>query len=91
MTRPLIWIFVPVAALVLADRPASAQSPYSYPWCLEYGIGGALSCYFSSYEQCWYEAYTRGGFCKQSPYYGRSLDGFVGAGSRSHRRHRPHS
>jgi Protein of unknown function (DUF3551) len=90
-TRLLISIFVLVTALFAADRSASAQSAYSYPWCLERGIGGPRSCYYSSYEQCRYEAYTRGGFCTESPYYRRSQDRLVGTGEPRHRRHRPHS
>jgi hypothetical protein len=70
MTRPLISIFALAAALMVADRLALAQQAVSrYPWCLERGIGGPRSCYYSSYEKCWQEAFTRGGFCTESPYY----------------------
>jgi hypothetical protein len=91
MTRLLAPIFVLVIALLAADRSALPQSAYSYPWCLERGIGGPLSCYYSSYEQCWNEAFTRGGFCKESPYYRQSQDRFGGKEPPRHRRHRPHS
>src|SRR5258707_3442298 len=91
MTRLLMSIFVLVTALLVMDRSAEAQSAYSYPWCLEHGIGGPRSCYYSSYEQCRYEAFTRGGFCTQSPYYRGNHDRLVGAETPRHRRHRPHS
>jgi len=90
-TRLLMSIFVLVTALLVADRSALAQSAYSYPWCLERGIGGPLSCYYTSYEQCWNEAFTRGGFCKESPYYRRNQERFVGKEAPRHRRYRPHS
>src|SRR6266404_4187522 len=76
----LMSIFVLVPALLVTDRSALAQSAYSYPWCLERGIGGPRSCYYSSYEQCRYEAFTRGGFCTESPYYQKDQDRFVRAG-----------
>jgi len=60
MTRLLVSVFVLVTALLVTDRSVLAQqSAYSYPWCLERGIGGPRSCYYSSYEQCWQEAFTR--------------------------------
>jgi hypothetical protein len=91
MSRLFISIFILVTALLVADRPASAQSAYSYPWCLERGIGGPLSCYYSSYEQCWNEAFTRGGFCKESPYYLGNQDRFVHTETPRRRRHHHHS
>ena len=91
VARLLISISVLPTALLLAERSAFAQSAYSYPWCLERGIGGPLSCYYSSYEQCWREAFTRGGFCKESPYYRRDQDRLAGKEALRHRRHPPHS
>jgi hypothetical protein len=88
----LISIVVLVATFLVAGRSVVlAQSAYSYPWCLERGIGGPRSCYYASYEQCRYEAFTRGGFCTQSPYYRGNQDRLVGAEAPRHRRHRPHS
>jgi hypothetical protein len=52
VTRLLMSIFALVTALAITDRSSFAQSAYSYPWCLERGIGGPRSCYYSSYEQC---------------------------------------
>jgi hypothetical protein len=89
MTRLLISIFVLAAAFVMKERSASAQSAYSYPWCLEYGI--KLSCYYSSYEQCHREAFANGGFCKESPYYQGSYDRFVHKEATRRRRHHQHS
>jgi hypothetical protein len=91
VARLLISIVVLAAALLGAGRSVLAQSAYSYPWCLERGIGGPRSCYYASYEQCRYEAFTRGGFCTQSPYYRRNQERLVGAEAPRHRRHRPHS
>lgn len=90
MTRLSISILVLITALQAANRSALAQqSVSSYPWCLERGIGGPRSCYYASYEQCRYEAYTRGGFCTQSPYYRGNQDRGVGGEAPRHRRHRP--
>ena len=91
VARLLISIVVLAAALLGAGRSVLAQSAYSYPRCLERGIGGPRSCYYASYEQCRYEAFTRGGFCTQSPYYRRNQERLVGAEAPRHRRHRPHS
>jgi hypothetical protein len=66
VTRLLMSIFALVTALAVTDRSSFAQSAYSYPWCLERGIGGPRSCYYS-YEQCRYEAFTRGGFLHAEP------------------------
>jgi Protein of unknown function (DUF3551) len=91
MTRLLISIFVLGVALVVAERSALAQSAYSYPWCLEGGINGPLSCYYSSYEQCYSQAFTRGGFCKESPYYRGNPNRLVHKESPHRRRHHRHS
>jgi Protein of unknown function (DUF3551) len=59
MTRLSILIFALATAVLVADQSALAQqSVSSYPRCLERGIGGPRSCYYSSYEQCWQEAFT---------------------------------
>ena len=50
IARLSILIFGLATALLVADRPAVAQRAVeSYPWCLERGIGGPRSCYYSSY------------------------------------------
>jgi Protein of unknown function (DUF3551) len=73
MTRLWLLIVALAAGLLVADRLALAQqSVSSYPWCLERGIGGPRSCYYSSYEQCWQEAFTRGGSARRVPTIDRS-------------------
>jgi uncharacterized protein DUF3551 len=59
------------AALMGATELASAQSPYSYPWCSRQAGRDfdTTSCYFTSYEQCMTTISGIGGWCYQSPYY----------------------
>jgi hypothetical protein len=73
MTRmPIIALFVVIAALLGETQSSNAQSPYSYPWC---SLGGtsfgsnALSCYYTSWEQCRTTMFGIGGNCIASPYY----------------------
>jgi hypothetical protein len=46
---------------------------YSYPWCATYlggtGLGGGMSCYYSSWEQCRTTMLGIGGNRVESPYY----------------------
>jgi Protein of unknown function (DUF3551) len=59
-----------VAAIVCASEPASAQSPYSYPWCARNsGRAYATSCYFATQQQCLTTISGIGGYCAPSPYY----------------------
>src|SRR5271169_2759900 len=69
--RPLMLSVFLITVAVLAETPvASAQSPYSYPWCAQTGKDyGATSCYFTSYQQCRSTVSGVGGYCFQSPYY----------------------
>jgi hypothetical protein len=75
MTRmPVIALFVIAAALLGEMQYANAQSSYSYPWCailpgVGSGSGGAMSCYYASWEQCRATMFGIGGNCVQSPYY----------------------
>src|SRR5262245_30417147 len=77
MTRaPIIILFVVAAALLGEMQSSHAQSPYSYPWCALYGgggsaggAGGAMSCYYTSWEQCRTTMSGIGGLCIESPYY----------------------
>ena len=63
-----------VAAIVCASEPASAQSPYSYPWCARYyGRIYASSCYYASYQQCMTTISGIGGYCAPSPYHQASV------------------
>jgi hypothetical protein len=69
--RLLIFSLVLANAAVMCDAdPASAQSPYSYPWCARVGSrNGPISCYYTSYEQCMTTLSGVGGYCYHSPYY----------------------
>jgi hypothetical protein len=71
MCRLIIALFVIAAALLGETQFGNAQSPYSYPWC---ALGGhrasnALSCYYTSWEQCRATMSGIGGNCVRSPYY----------------------
>jgi hypothetical protein len=58
------------AAVIFANQPASAQSPYSYPWCAKYfSRVSATSCYYTSWQQCEATISGIGGYCFQSPYF----------------------
>jgi hypothetical protein len=59
------------AALMEVIGPASAQSPYSYPWCSRQtaGKGDTTTCYFTSYAQCMTTISGIGGWCYQNPGY----------------------
>ena len=75
MTRILIIALLAAAAASMCETQISnAQSAYSYPWCAILpgagsGSGGALSCYYTSWEQCRTTMSGIGGNCVQSPYY----------------------
>jgi hypothetical protein len=73
MTRmPIIMFFVTAAALLGETHISHAQSAYSYPWCslgdASWG-SNALSCYYTSREQCRTTMLGIGGNCIESPYY----------------------
>jgi hypothetical protein len=84
----MFWISVS-AALIGMTELASAQSPYSYPWCSRQVTGregSATSCYFTSYQQCMTTISGIGGWCYQNPAYHASA---AAPGVRSRRlRHR---
>jgi hypothetical protein len=58
-------------AFIAVTAPASAQSPYSYPWCSRQTAGKSdtTSCYFTSYAQCMTTISGIGGWCYQNPGY----------------------
>src|SRR5882762_4251921 len=71
MRMPILTLFAIVAALLGETQISNAQSPYSYPWC---ALGGskdsnALSCYYTSWEQCRTTLSGIGGIFVESPYY----------------------
>jgi hypothetical protein len=64
------------AALMGAAAPASAQSPYSYPWCSRGGgKTSANNCYYASKEQCLQTTSGIGAFCFENPSYRPSPSG----------------
>jgi hypothetical protein len=71
MRLPILSLFAIAAALLVEMQVASAQSPYSYPWCsqLPAAQSDATTCYFTSYQQCMTTISGIGGYCYQSPYY----------------------
>jgi hypothetical protein len=75
MMRKLIIVpFVVAAALLGETEISNAQSSSSYPWCAilpgaDSGSGGAMSCYYASWEQCRTTMFGIGGLCVASPYY----------------------
>jgi hypothetical protein len=77
------------ATLLLATAFASAQSPYSYPWCSRQiaGRSGTTTCYFTSYQQCMTTISGIGGWCYQSPYYHAPSAARQAAATSRHRRH----
>jgi Protein of unknown function (DUF3551) len=71
MRMLIIALFVVATGLLGETQPGNAQSAYSYPWCSLGGSRGsnALSCYYTSWEQCRATMSGRGGNCVESPYY----------------------
>jgi Protein of unknown function (DUF3551) len=70
MRLPILCLVVAVSALAGASQTASAQSPYSYPWCAKYyGKLDGTGCYYKSYQQCMVTISGIGGYCYESPYY----------------------
>ena len=70
----MVALFAIAAALLGETQISNAQSAYSYLWCAVYfggndGLGGAMSCYYASWEQCRATMFGIGGNCVQSPYY----------------------
>jgi len=75
MRLPILSLFLIAAALLGEMQTASAQSPYSYPWCSRSLRGGSLSCRYTSYDQCRTTQSGIGGLCMRSPYYRRTAAG----------------
>jgi uncharacterized protein DUF3551 len=70
MRWTLVTLLLVAPALLGRIQPATAQAAVAaYPWCLERYVGGPRICYYSTYEQCVYDARPEGGVCIQSPYY----------------------
>jgi Protein of unknown function (DUF3551) len=92
-SKPIIVLFLVAAALLGKTQISSAQSAYSYPWCAILpgtggGSGGAMSCYYASWDQCRTSMFGIGGNCVESPYYHAQSTPPPGrAIVKSHRRH----
>ena len=57
-----------IAAVGLSTR-ADAQN---YPWCAHYsggGMGGAMNCGFTTFQQCLDTVSGIGGFCEKNDWY----------------------
>src|SRR5215468_6970544 len=93
MRKAIVVLFVAAAALLGETQVSKAQSAYSYPWCAILpgagsGSGGAMSCYYSSWEQCRTSMFGIGGNCVESPYYHAQSTPLPGrAIVKPHRRH----
>jgi hypothetical protein len=84
MRLTILSLLLIAAALLGEVDAASAQSPYSYPWCARYyKEGSPTSCYFTSYQQCMTTLSGIGGYCYESPYYHAAP---TNAPARRHRR-----
>jgi hypothetical protein len=71
MHSKIFTLVVVSTALMGATEPASAQSPYSYPWCSRQGGRDAVttSCYFTSRQQCMTTISGISGYCYENPAY----------------------
>jgi hypothetical protein len=68
--KPILAALAFAAALIGAAQTASAQAPYSYPYCAKYYTRGTpTSCYYASREQCMATVSGIGGYCYQNPGY----------------------
>jgi hypothetical protein len=93
MRKPIILLFAVTAVLLGEMQISNAQSPYSYPWCAIVpgagsGSGGAMSYYYTSWEQCRTTMFGIGGNCVESPYYHAQLPHRAATKPRHHRHDR---
>jgi hypothetical protein len=80
--KPILAALALAAAVAGAPQNASAQSPYSYPFCAKlYTRGTPTSCYYASREQCMATVSGVGGYCYLNP-------GYRGGGPVAPRRYR---
>jgi hypothetical protein len=58
-----------LSALFVASGEVHAE--VNYPWCIQLsqGRGATRSCYYATWEQCYNDAFYRGGVCVPSLYY----------------------
>jgi Protein of unknown function (DUF3551) len=79
-----------VAGLLADMRPSQAQyAAQFYPWCARYTgkVGGGMSCYFASFEQCLADVSGVGGFCQENPWYIGPPARFAVHAHRHHHKH----
>jgi hypothetical protein len=69
MRLRILLLFLIAAALLGEMQAASAQSPYSYPWCSRGVRSVPGNCYYTSKEQCQRTISGNGGFCIRNPSY----------------------
>jgi hypothetical protein len=73
MRVSIFSLLLTAVGLLGETQISNAQSTYSYPWCAIYdsstGIGGARSCYYTSWQQCRTTMSGVGGYCVQNPGY----------------------
>jgi Protein of unknown function (DUF3551) len=69
MRLPILLLFLIAAALLGEIQAASAQSPYSYPWCSRGVRSVPGNCYYTSKEQCQRTISGNGGFRIRNPSY----------------------
>jgi Protein of unknown function (DUF3551) len=60
-----------VGLLAASAAFASAAQAQNYPWCAQYGrgMGGAMNCGFTSFQQCLATVSGIGGFCERNNTY----------------------
>lgn len=63
-------IFVGGLLFATVGLGGSAQAQ-NYPWCAQYGngMGGAMNCGFTSFQQCQADVSGIGGFCQRNNTY----------------------
>jgi hypothetical protein len=70
MPFPILSLLVAAVVLAATCEAASAQSPYSYPWCARYFTRGTpTGCYYASRELCMQTISGIGGYCYLNPGY----------------------
>jgi len=71
MRLRLVGLVFGCVALLAGVHHSFAQSAYDYPWCAVYSkTNGAMSCYYTSFQQCITTMRGIGGTCVRSPYQG---------------------
>jgi hypothetical protein len=65
MGQSTVFVVLTILALGADIVPAAAQSPYTYPWCLQGAKSGNLSCYFNNYQECMTTARPLGAYALQ--------------------------